>query len=540
MTTPTITPYRPGQQAVRDGFAQLLWAEWTKFRTVRGWVIGMVVAALATVLLGLLIARGGSVTCQNGPTSPVLSGAACLPHVPLGPDGQAVTDQFYFVRRPLAVDGSVTVRVTSLTGLHANGNVRAGQAGQGLTKGVEPWSKAGIIIKASTRPGSAYAAMMVTGSHGVRMQYDYTHDTAGLPGAVSPASPRWLRLTRSGDTIIGYDSADGTHWTKVGAARLASLPATVQAGLFATSPGHTTVVSQSLGGGTNSGGPTLATAVFDHAMLSGPSPGGAWTGDAVGGNATGGAASSGLQGFHQVGGRFTVTGSGDIAPLVLAAGGAFPISTIEQGLVGAFAGLIAVIVVAVMFITAEYRRGMIRTTLAASPRRGRVLAAKAIVAGAVTFVAGLAAAIVMVPLGNRLANANGSYVLPVTSLTELRVIAGTAALLAVAAVLALAIGTALRRSAGAVTAVIVVIVLPYILGTAAVLPVGAENWLLRVTPAAAFAIQQSMPQYPQVTAGYPPTAGYFPLAPWAGFAVLCGYAALALGLALYLLRRRDA
>jgi ABC-type transport system involved in multi-copper enzyme maturation permease subunit len=235
-----------------------------------------------------------------------------------------------------------------------------------------------------------------------------------------------------------------------------------------------------------------------------------------------------------------VGGSGDIAPLVPAAAASLPISTIEQGLVGAFAGLIAVIVVAVMFITAEYRRGMIRTTLAASPRRGRVLAAKAIVAGAVAFAAGLAAALVTVPLGNRLAHAKGSYVLPVTSLTELRVIAGTAALLAVAAVLALAIGTALRRSAGAVTAVIMVIVLPYILGTAAVLPVGAENWLLRVTPAAAFAIQQTTSQYPQVTAGYTPTAGYFPLAPWAGFAVLCAWAALALTLAVVLLRRRDA
>ena len=62
-------------------------------------------------------------------------------------------------------------------------------------------------------------------------------------------------------------------------------------------------------------------------------------------------------------------------------------------LVGAFAGLIAVVVVGTMFITAEYRRGLIRTTFAASPRRGRVLAAKAIVIGAVTFAAGLAAAV---------------------------------------------------------------------------------------------------------------------------------------------------
>ena len=60
------------------------------------------------------------------------------------------------------------------------------------------------------------------------------------------------------------------------------------------------------------------------------------------------------------------------------------------------------IVVAAMFMTAEYRRGLIRTTLAASPRRGRVLAAKAVVIGAVTFVAGLAAAAVAVLLGRHL------------------------------------------------------------------------------------------------------------------------------------------
>jgi ABC-type transport system involved in multi-copper enzyme maturation permease subunit len=536
MTTPTLTPYRPGQQAARDGFAQLLRAEWTKFRTVRGWVIGVVVAALVTVVLGLLIAGGGSNTCQNSPSGPVLSGKACLPHIPLGPGGVAVTDQFSFVRQPLAGNGSITVRVASLTGLYANGVTAVGQP---LTKGVQPWSKAGVIIKAGTRPGSAYAAMMVTGSHGVRMQYDYTHDTAGQPGAVSVASPRWLRLTRSGDTVTGYDSADGTHWTRVGTAHLAGLSPTVQAGLFATSPTHARVVSQSLGGGTTSGGPSLATAVFDHASLSGTSPSRSWTGAAVGGKAIGGPVSSGSLGFHQSGGTFTVTGSGDIAPLGPADEAGFPVSTIEQGLVGAFAGLIAVVVVAVMFITAEYRRGMIRTTLAASPRRGRVLAAKAIVAGGVTFAAGLAAAIITVPLTDRLDRAKGSYILPVSSLTELRVITGTAALLAVAAVLALAIGTALRRSAAAVTAVIVVIVLPYILGTGDVLPLGVENWLLRVTPAAAFAIQQSIPKYPQVTAGYTPTAGYFPLAPWAGFAVLCAWAVLALSLAVVLIRRRD-
>ena len=78
--------------------------------------------------------------------------------------------------------------------------------------------------------------MMITGGHGVRMQYDYTGDVPGVAGTVSAASPRWLRLTRSGDTLTGYDSADGAHWTKVAAVTLAGLPSTVQGGLFATSP----------------------------------------------------------------------------------------------------------------------------------------------------------------------------------------------------------------------------------------------------------------------------------------------------------------
>ena len=77
---------------------------------------------------------------------------------------------------------------------------------------------------------------MVTGSHGVRMQYDYTHDIAGQAGAPSKAAPAWLRLTRSGHTITGYDSADGTHWTRIGTAKLTGLPSTVQAGMFAASP----------------------------------------------------------------------------------------------------------------------------------------------------------------------------------------------------------------------------------------------------------------------------------------------------------------
>jgi ABC-type transport system involved in multi-copper enzyme maturation permease subunit len=538
MTITTMTPTPPQTRVGRGQFAPLLWAEWIKFRTVRGWIIAMTVGAFVTVGWGLLVANGNDVTCQPIDTGPVLRGAACLPHYPLGPDGEAVTDSFSFVSQPLIGDGSITVRVSSLTGRYSTGGSGAGAAGSDpgsqFTTGVQPWSKAGIIIKTSTAAGSAYAAMMVTGGHGVRMQDNYTHDTPGVPGAVSPASPRWLRLTRTGDTLTGYDSTDGTHWTRVGTAHLVGLPSTVQAGLFATSPTSPTVVAQSLASSSSTGGPSQATAAFDHLTESDATPAG-WRSSLVGGAGSLPSSATGIS-APQPGGGYIVTGSGDIAPIVAGADA----SMIGPYLSGAFAGLIAAIVVAAMFVTAEYRRGLIRTTLAATPRRGRVLAAKAVVAGAVTFAAGLAACGIVLPLALLLGHAKGAYALPVSALTELRVVAGTAAVLAVSAVLAVATGTILRRSAAAVTTGIVAIVLPYVLATTGVLPGDTGQWLLRFTPAAAFAIQQSAPAYPQVTASYATMAGYFPLPGWAGFGVLCGYTALALTLAFHLLRHRDA
>ena len=533
-----ITPHRPQVRQGRDGFAQLLRAEWTKFRTVRGWIIGMAVGALLIVGLGAL--TGANSHCSFAPVTPQNPNPAPkpCPAPPAGPGGEWVSDSFYFVRQPLAGNGSITVQATSLTGLYStHGGLAAGPNPlAGMKAGVQPWTKAGILIKAGTAQGSAYAAMLVTGHHGVRMQWNFTHDAPGLAGKVSARSPRWLRLTRSGDVIKGYDSADGTHWTLVGTAVLTGLRTTAQAGLFAAAPGYS-VTSTSLGVPSAVGGPTLATATFDRVSLQGAWPVGRWTGRPVGGRIDVALPPS-VQGFTQAGGRFTVSGSGDIAPTTGADAGS---NSVQQTLAGVFAGLIAMVVIGVVFMTAEYRRGLIRTTLTASPRRGRVLAAKAIVLGAVTFVAGLIAVAIAIPVGQHLLLDNGNPIFPLPGLTMLRIIVGTAALLAVAAVLALGVGTLVRRSAAAVTVVIAGIVLPYLLARLpGVLPIGAEEWLVRVTPAATFAVEQSARAYAQVDATYTPATGYFPLAPWAGFAVLCAWAALALGLAGYALRKRDA
>jgi hypothetical protein len=546
MTTQTTAQPQPGATTGDSprgtGFGGLLRAEWTKFRSVRGWVIGMILAALLMVFIGVFAAANSNIGCQiNG--GPPKSGKACVPPIPHGPGGEVVNDSFSFVHQPLTGNGSITARVTSLTGEHADltgGPVQVGN-GPGMVPGLGPWSKAGIIVKQSTKPGSAYAAMMVTGSNDVRMQYNYTQDAAGMPGKVSAAHPRWLRLTRSGDTITGLDSADGVHWTRVGTAQLTGLPATVQVGMFATSPGYV-VTQNSFGGSSNQGGPSQATGVFDHVSLPPAAAGGMWTGTGIGGGGPVAGPGGGPSGrpFTRAGGTFTVTGSGDIAPVTPGPGSGYPTVTVEQSLAGAFLGLIAIVVIAAMFFTVEYRRGLIRTTLAATPRRGAVLAAKAVVIGAVAFVTGLVASALSVAVGVPREENQGQVLLTVPALTEVRVIVGTAAVLALAAIFAVALGAVLRRSAAAITVAVVTVVLPFLLAGLNIVPSGVGAWLLRLTPTAGLAIQQSIPRYPQVTSVLSPVRGYYPLSPYAGFAVLCLWAAAALGLAFVLLRRRDA
>jgi hypothetical protein len=310
----------------------------------------------------------------------------------------------------------------------------------------------------------------------------------------------------------------------------------VPAGLFVTSPStvHVAVIDVPE---TSS---AAAVASFASVAVTGAWTPGPWSGEQFGGLGTSGSyppgVGGGFTGTAQT--SLTLTGAGDIAPVVggsVLGGGA----TVEGFVGGTFVGLVALVVVAVLSMTAEYRRGLIGITLAACPRSGRVLAAKAAVVAGLGFVVGSLGATVAIVAGRHVADAHQIYTVPVSTLTVLRVEIGTGVLLAAMAVLALAVGTILRSGASAVTLVMVTTVLPYLLAVSPGLPTSAAQWLLRVTPAAGFAIRESLPRFPQVDSTYIPPDGYFPLAPWAGFAVLCGYCVVALAAAALLLRRRD-
>ena len=69
MRTAPIAPYVSGEQPGQDGFAALLRAEWTKFKTVRGWVIAATAVAVVIVVIIVMlwahVLRRGT-RCRSG------------------------------------------------------------------------------------------------------------------------------------------------------------------------------------------------------------------------------------------------------------------------------------------------------------------------------------------------------------------------------------------------------------------------------------------------------------------------------------------
>lgn len=479
---------------------ELLRREWTAFRRPAR-LIALIAAALAVIALGLLGAARNSSSC-DGP----------CPAVPVAEDGSVVSDSFWFLHRNLGREGSITVRLTAMTGTITYPPPNHDR----IVSGLVPWAKTGIIVKDGLRQGSQYAALMMTGSHGMRFQHDYKHDVAGRAGGVPELFPRWLRLTRSGDTITGSESADGAEWDTVATATLDGLPDTVQVGLFATSPGDLTLRKTALGGATEEVRFTQAAGTFDHVSVEGGGTSG-WASEPVGEmNRTDWEKKHNASGAVEKDGVITVSGTGDIGPL----GEAGALSA-EKTLTGLLVALIIVLVAAARYGARTAREKASR----------RVVASRAAVVGTAAATTGLVAVGVVVPVGMAILKSNGIPVQPVSALAVVGLTAGLAAVLALSAVLSYGLGVWLRRGWAAILIGLSLVALPYAIATLPLLPDTVSEWLLRLTPAAAFAVQQTLVEYPQATAHYAPSAGYFPLAGWAGLAVLCGYTIAAMRMA---------
>ncbi|GAB3443968.1 ABC transporter permease [Streptomonospora sediminis] len=188
---------------------------------------------------------------------------------------------------------------------------------------------------------------------------------------------------------------------------------------------------------------------------------------------------------------------------------------IAQLVIGALGTLVA---------TSEYATGLIRTSLTATPRRHRVLAAKLVVTAGVALVAGQALMFMCFFVGQGLLAVQG---VPNAGLGDpgvLSTVAGAGLYLAVIALLAVGLGMITRATAGAfATLVGIVLLVP---GFADLYPSWLQ-WLLDfwpgVGPTAIIATVPD-PDYPY---------------PWINFAGMCLGVAVVLGAAFAVVRRRD-
>jgi ABC-2 type transport system permease protein len=187
---------------------------------------------------------------------------------------------------------------------------------------------------------------------------------------------------------------------------------------------------------------------------------------------------------------------------------------------------IAAGVLGVLLITGEYATGLIRTTLAAVPRRLPALWGKAAVLTAATVAVSLPAALAAFLAGQSILGRQHLSV----SLSQpgvARAVIGSALYLAVAGLLGLALGTLLRSTAGGISALFGLLFAVQIV--AGFLPGHWSDEVGKFLPATAGLA---------VTTVRPDPAASLP--PWTGFGVFCLYAAVLLSLAALRMRRGDA
>ena len=200
-----------------------------------------------------------------------------------------------------------------------------------------------------------------------------------------------------------------------------------------------------------------------------------------------------------------------------------PIST---SLVGIGLAQLAIGVLGVLVITNEYASGMIRSTLAATPQRFAVLAAKAVVFAVVTFVVSTIATFIAFFVGQAIL-ANKDLGVSISSPGALRGVIGTGSYLATMGLLSLGLGTLIRKTAGAISALFgILLILPVVVG---LLP-GSMSGAVKYLPSNAGQALVFGTAHSTSTE----------LAPWVGFGLFCLYAAASLALAAVTLLHRDA
>jgi ABC-2 type transport system permease protein len=196
---------------------------------------------------------------------------------------------------------------------------------------------------------------------------------------------------------------------------------------------------------------------------------------------------------------------------------------LEANLAGVQLAQLAIGVLGVLAITAEYSTGMIRASMTAVPKRLPVLWAKAIVYGATTLALMVPAALIAFVVGEAIF-AGRHIDIGFSQPGVARAVIGAGLYLTVVGLFGLGLGAIVRNTAGGIAAFAgIMFVLPPLMN---VLPTSWNN------AASPYLPLQAGQAILSITPGNH-------LAPWTGFGLLCLYAAAALAIAAVLLKRRD-
>ena len=197
---------------------------------------------------------------------------------------------------------------------------------------------------------------------------------------------------------------------------------------------------------------------------------------------------------------------------------------LEVNLVGVQLAQLAIGILGILVITAEYSTGMIRASLTAVPKRLPVLWAKAAVYGLVTAALMLPALLIAFFIGEAILSTGSTSTSRSPHPGVARAVIGAALYLDVVGLFGARPRSDLRNTAGGIaTFVAIMFVLPPLMN---VLP---ASWNDAASPYLPLAAGEAI---------MATTSGNH-LSPWVGLALFCGYAAAALAVAAVLLLRRD-
>ena len=133
-----------------------------------------------------------------------------------GADIWGTADEFLFAYQRITGDADIIARVAGV-------------------KNVDPWSKAGVMMRESLSEDAAHASLFLTPSSGVvfqrRLLAGMTSDSTTGDMVTAPG---WLKLERRGALITALYSPDGALWTVIGSETIA-MPSTFYVGLAVTS-----------------------------------------------------------------------------------------------------------------------------------------------------------------------------------------------------------------------------------------------------------------------------------------------------------------